>query len=74
MAGDAPADKRVLAMRSIDTKFVMHWISGDWDRTAHSRSHDFGAQRVASDSSMLCSGTLLFGWFGYESDYGSELL
>ena len=43
MAGDAPADKRVLAMRSMETKFVMHWMRGDWVRTWESSCHAFVA-------------------------------
>lgn len=29
MAGDAPAERRVLAIRSMETKLVMHWTRGD---------------------------------------------
>ncbi len=35
MAGEAPAAKSVLAMISILTKLVMHWIKGDFSRTRH---------------------------------------
>jgi hypothetical protein len=35
MAGEAPAAKSVLAMISMLTKLVMHWIKGDFSRTRH---------------------------------------
>lgn len=46
MAGDAPADKRVLAIRSMETKLVMHWMSGDWVRTWERSCHAFVPQWV----------------------------
>ena len=48
MAGDAPADKSVLAMRSMETKLVMHWISGDSLRIAESWIHAFAAHPSGS--------------------------
>ena len=30
MAGLAPAASKTFAMRSMDTKFVIHWIRGLW--------------------------------------------
>ncbi|KAF7131562.1 hypothetical protein RHSIM_Rhsim09G0046800 [Rhododendron simsii] len=35
MAGDAPAERRVLAMRSMETKLVMHWMREAEDREEH---------------------------------------
>lgn len=49
MAGDAPAERRVLAMRSMETKLVMHWMRGDWVLTV-----ERWAQAVGPHSGEVC--------------------
>lgn len=39
MAGEAPAARSALAIRSMETKLVMHWTSGARDRTLSKSSH-----------------------------------
>lgn len=54
MAGEAPADKRVLAIKSIETKLVMHWMSGDRVRTASRMAHALAPHCRRSSSSSFC--------------------
>lgn len=63
IAGDAPADRRVLAIKSMETKLVMHWTSGDWSRSLESRFHALGAQscwKMGSDSMLKALISLIF--------------
>lgn len=46
IAGEAPAERRVLAIKSMETKFVMHWMSGDWRRTSDRKDHVFLGQLI----------------------------
>lgn len=60
MAGDAPADKRVLAIRSIETKLVMHCMSGDWSRSLERRVQALTAHEFWSCSLLRLSGSMSF--------------
>lgn len=60
MAGDAPADKRVLAIRSIETKLVMHCMSGDWSRSLERRVQALRAHEFWSCSSLRLLGSMDF--------------
>lgn len=44
IAGEAPAESRTLATRSMETKFVMHWIRGEARRTESKWAHACRAQ------------------------------
>lgn len=60
MAGDAPADKRVLAIRSIETKLVMHCMSGDWSRSLERRVQALRAHEFWSCSLLRLLGSMDF--------------
>lgn len=48
IAGDAPDARRALAIRSMDTKLVMHWTSGARCRTASRSSHALRPHRASA--------------------------
>ena len=50
MAGEAPAAKRVLAIRSMETKLVMHWMRGFRFRTAERAVQALSAHPFSSSS------------------------
>lgn len=50
MAFEAPADKSVLVIRSIETKLAMHWLSGNWPRSLERRVHASRAHEIWSCS------------------------
>lgn len=55
MAGEAPAARRVLAIRSMDTKLVMHWTSGDRRLTPARKVQATPAQSAAESPINLTS-------------------
>lgn len=63
MAGDAPADRRVLAIRSIDTKFVMDWMRGDCCLTVDRWVQATEPQFLLSSSTVLQGSSMAALWF-----------
>jgi hypothetical protein len=55
IAGLAPTASRLLAMKSIDTKLVMHWISGLVSLTRSSR-RKMPSSKGSSDKVMAAAG------------------
>lgn len=66
IAGDAPTESRTLAMKSMETKFVMHWIRGEALRTDSRRAHACPAHDSVL-SALFSGGGCCCGFWGSSS-------
>lgn len=53
IAGDAPEERRMFAVMSMDTRLVMHWIRGDLVRSFSTKYHAVSVHSVSNGGGDL---------------------